>query len=247
MRKIIFSFLLGASLCTPAFAQLDEDKVVQVGVKGVVSGSWIGNLPTSTQEIEANKDNMKIGFVGGVWIRLRMPITGLFIQPEINFSQQNGKYTYQFVPGGVQPPAGAATTEFGKQVSLNSLEVPLSVGFKMPFGLKISAGGVLNSILSAKQNFQTYTASGGTSTLVSTATEDITSQVKKLQLGLQGGLGVELFKRLNIDFRLQQNLTNIYQGYDSSSVPTNNVNPAQVDQQKQKMFSGQVSIGFRLL
>ncbi|TAE05063.1 MAG: hypothetical protein EAZ95_20140, partial [Bacteroidetes bacterium] len=79
------------------------------------------------------------------------------------------------------------------------------------------------------------------------ATEDITSQVKKLQLGLQGGLGVELFKRLNIDFRLQQNLTNIYQGYDASSVPTNNVNPAQVDQQKQKMFSGQVSIGFRLL
>jgi len=246
MRKILLSFLLGAAVSTQVMAQ--GGKLLSIGIKGVVSGSWVGELPTSARDIKTNRENMQVGYVGGVWFRIKVPIAGFYIQPEINFSQQNGKYTYQFTPGGVQPPAGGAITEYGKKLSLNSLEFPLSLGYRIPLGpigFKISGGGVMNTILSAKQNFQNYTVTGGTSVLTSTTPQDITNQVKKLQLGFQGGIGFDFLNKLSVDVRLQQNLTNIYEGY-ATPTATNQIDPTQIDQQKQKIFSGQVIIGFRL-
>lgn len=250
MKKIFLSLLLGASLCAPAMAQLDADKMVQLGIRGVVNGTWIGNLPTSRADFNANRDNMKLGFSGGVWLRLRMPITGLFIQPELNIAQQNGGYSYNIVPNSntpagtpINPPTGSTFND-ERSLSLTNLEFPLSLGFRLNLGnvgIRINAGGVLSGILSAKEIYTQRTTTGTQQITELSQEQTIKDQVNAFQAGLQGGLGLDFGTRLSLDLRLQQNLTNLYDQTQSTITRSN------VALSDQRVTTGQLVIGFRLL
>lgn len=235
MKKLLLSFMLGASLCAPAIAQLDPDKTVQFGLRGVVNGSWVGDLPKSVADVQANRDNMQLGYAGGVWLRLRVPVVGIYFQPELNITQQNGKYSYQINPNTPSPASSTNT------LNLTNVEMPLSLGFRLKLGqigLRLNAGGMLAGILNAKEvNTQSVTA-GGISTQIS-QTQSVKDQMNALQAGILGGVGLDLGSRLSLDLRLQQNLTNLYDQSEalvsSSPVPQN-----------QKVTNFQLVAGFRL-
>ncbi len=250
MKKILFSFLLGACFYAPAQAQLDEDKVLQLGIRAVVNGSWVGNLPTNNAQFNANKDNMKLGYSGGLWVRLRMPITGFFIQPELNIAQQNGGFSYQIVPNAntpagnaVSPPVGS-TFDDSRSLSLTNLEFPVSLGFKLNLGkvgIRLNAGGVLSGILQAKEIYTQRITTGTQQSVTLSEQEDVKEQVNAFQAGLQGGLGLDFGTRLSLDLRLQQNLSNLYDQAPGS--PTRN----NIALSSQRVTTGQLVIGFRLL
>jgi hypothetical protein len=244
MKKILTILLILMNLWANVAAQDEDedDKFFNLGVKGVVNGSWLGNLPTSLQSAssyQVNREDIKIGFVGGVWARLNLPIRGLFLQPELLISQNGGKYTYQFIP-----PQTQNLLDIAKNITLTNFEFPLSLGYKIPLGgvgLRINAGGVLSTILSAKQKYEATSQNLGQ--LAASGEQSIKSQINTLQAALQGGLGLD-FSKISLDFRLQQSLTDLYQGQTADlSTPAGQL---LADQQNQKLISGQIIIGFRI-
>ena len=247
MKKTLLALALSTLF---AFSALAQDKRISGGIKASLSGNWIGALPKSTNEIVANKDNMQLGFMGGLWFRIRTPLPWLSIQPELTFSRQNGRYTYQFNPGGI-PPTPSTQIEYSKAVSLNSLNFPISLGIKIPLGdalgIRVNLGGNLSGILSADQIFtqsSTNLASGQTA-IQNSSEKSISDQVNRLQLGVHGGIGIDFANRVHLDITLQQNLTNLYSGYDSGVSPSQ-LDPTVVDQRNQKIIGWQATLGVRL-
>jgi hypothetical protein len=244
MKKILTAFLVLMSFWVNVEAQDEDedDKFLNLGVKAVVNGSWLGNLPTNLQSASSykvNREDIKIGFVAGIWARLNLPIKGLFLQPELLISQNGGKYTYQFIP-----PQTQNLLDIAKNVTLTNFELPLSLGYKIPLGgvgLRINAGGMLSTILSAKQKYEATSQNLGQ--LASSGEQDIKSQINTLQAALQGGLGLD-FSRISLDFRLQQSLTDLYQGQTPDL--TTPAGQLVADQQSQRLISGQVIIGFKI-
>jgi hypothetical protein len=242
MQKLLFTFLLLTFSFSLTQAQdEDDEKFFNLGIKGVVNGSWLGNLPTDLQGVQSfsvDRENVKIGFVGGIWGRINLPIKGLYLQPELLISQNGGRYTYQFVP-----PQIPTATDIKKNITLTNFEFPLSLGYRIPLGplgLRLNAGGALSTILSAKQKIE---ATGSLAGAIPNNEQDIKNQLKSLQAALMGGLGLD-FSKLSLDFRLQQNLTELYEGYTLTNNPATDA--LQLDQKSQKVISGQIIIGFKL-
>jgi hypothetical protein len=232
MKKIALSLLLLTTFATLLQAQ-DDDKFFNLGVRATINGSWIGSLPQSTEDIEAQRDNLKVGYVVGIWGRINI-VKGFYLQPELAISQNGGKYTYTFTPPVFDP------STVSKNITLTNFEFPLSLGFKFPLGpigLRLSGGGILSTILSAKEKYDAVLA--GESVV---AEQDIKDKVNQLQTAVMGGIGLDLFDKLSIDVRLQQSLTELYESYN----PVGNPDPLKIDSKEQKVISGSITLGFKL-
>jgi hypothetical protein len=233
MRKLFSVLIVFLIFSSFSFAQRrgQKQQFFNLGVKAVINGSWIGNLPTSTSQIQASSESIKIGYVAGLWGRINL-IEGLFIQPELVISQTGGKYSYQFNSGIGTP------LNYTKNITLTNLEFPLSIGYTFPIGddlgLRINGGGLLSTILSAKQQYETGVLS---------AEQDIKNQVNTLQAALQGGIGIDFLERWSVDIRVQQNLTSLYEGY----TPGQTIDALKIDQEQQRVISLQLIIGFKIL
>lgn len=233
MRKLftITILLLVFSSFSLAQRRGQRQQFFNLGIKAVVNGSWIGNLPTSTSQIQASSESIKIGYVAGLWGRINL-IEGLFIQPELTISQTGGKYSYQFNSGIGTP------INYIKNITLTNLEFPLSIGYTFPLGddlgLRIKGGGLIGTILNAKQQYEAGTIS---------SEQDIRSQVNTLQAALQGGIGLDFLERWSVDVRIQQNLTSLYEGY----TPGQAIDALKIDQKDQRVISLQLIVGFKIL
>ncbi len=234
MKKIFGVIILFLIFTSVTFAQRrgKQQQFFNLGVKAVVNGSWIGNLPTSSSQIQASSESIKIGYVAGLWGRINL-IQGLFIQPELTISQTGGKYSYQFNPGIGNP------INYTKNITLTNLEFPLSIGYTLPLGddlgLRINGGGLIGTILNAKQQYETG--------IISSEQEDIRNQVNTLQAALQGGIGLDFLERWSVDVRIQQNLTSLYEGY----TPGQSIDALKIDQKEQRVISLQLIVGFKIL
>jgi hypothetical protein len=246
MKKFILISFLIFGFIGQVFAQ-DNDKMFSLGVRGTINGSWIGELPTSTVEVEnINRDDLKIGFVGGVWTQFKV-LGGFYIQPEVTISQVGGSYSYKFnVDNGGQSPA--TLFENAKNITLTNLDFPLSLGYRLPLGpigLNLNIGGIFSTVLSAKETYQQESFNGLVSLGREKAERDIKDKINNFQAALQGGIGLD-FSRIMLNFNIQQNLTQVYE----SQTDTINLSPEelslQADRQKQRLLSAQVSIGVRL-
>ncbi len=226
---VIILFFIFTSV---AFAQRrGKQQFFNLGVKAVVNGSWIGNLPTSSSQIQASSESIKIGYVAGLWGRINI-VQGLFIQPELTISQTGGRYSYQFNPGIGNP------MNYTKNITLTNLEFPLSIGYTLPIGddlgLRINGGGLIGTILNAKQQYETG---------ITSSEQDIRNQVNTLQAALQGGIGLDFLERWSVDVRIQQNLTSLYEGY----TPGQTIDALKIDQKEQRVISLQLIVGFKIL
>lgn len=232
MKKFFNAIILCLIFASVSFAQRrGQQQFFNLGVKAVINGSWIGNLPTSTSQLQASSESIKIGYVAGLWGRINI-IEGLFIQPELTISQTGGKYSYQFNSGIGNP------LNYTKNITLTNLEFPLSIGYTLPIGddlgLRINGGGLLGTILTAKQQYETGVLS---------SEQDIKNQVNTLQAALQGGIGVDFLERWSLDIRVQQNLTSLYEGY----TPGQTIDALKIDQEQQRVISVQLIVGFKIL
>jgi Outer membrane protein beta-barrel domain len=239
MKKIPCFFLLFLLLALSATAQKskrgNDKKLFNLGVKTVLNGSWMGNLPASTTDLKASSENIKLGYVIGFWGRINL-IQGLHIQPELTISQTGGKYSYQFSSG-----VGNALS-YAKNITLTNLDIPLSLGYSLPIGdalgLRLNGGGVLSAILSAKQQYEVGSAAS--------LEQDIKSQVNTLQAAIQGGIGLDFLEKWSVDLRLQQNLTSLYEGLEASPTGIVKLDPARIDQQQQRVINIQLIVGFKI-
>jgi hypothetical protein len=232
MKKISCAFVLFFVIHLSVSAQ--NSQMFNLGVKAVINGSWIGNLPTSTNDVKASSENLKLGYVVGFWGRINL-VGGLHIQPELTISQTGGSYTYQFNSGV------GNTLTYAKNITLTNLDFPIALGYTLPLsdavGLRLNAGGVLSTILSANQKYEVGSAVA--------LEQDIKGQVNAFQAALQGGIGLDFLEKWSVDIRIQQNLTSLYEGY----TPTTGQLPdlSKIDQKEQRVISVQLIVGFKIL
>ena len=185
-KKFCFIILMLVAYHTSA----QDFPLFDIGVKAGVNGSFIRDF--------TNYDGMQIGFVGGIWGRVKLPLLGLYVQPELVFSQTGGKYTAPFQIG----PGDIIQSSFDTRLS--NLDAVLLFGQRFglgPLALRLNLGPVFSTILSAKDEADVAGV---------TMETDLDDFVDKSQVGLQFGVGVDISK-FNIDLRYQHNFSRLFE------------------------------------
>ena len=189
-KTLITSCLL--IICQLASAQ--DFPLFDIGVKAGANGSFMRNLTG-----EFDSDGMRLGFVGGIWGRVKIPLIGLYVQPELVISQTGGR-----VKGESDSVLGGLLSSTQK-INLTNLDGVILIGQRFglgPLALRLNIGPVFSNVLSAKSKTEFAGIDGEEE-------EDIKDGVNSSQIGLQLGVGVDISK-INIDLRFQQNFTKLY-------------------------------------
>ncbi|MEM9981806.1 MAG: porin family protein [Bacteroidota bacterium] len=182
MKKIFLSLLFIASLGFTGYAQ--DVPFIDVGLKAGANAANFTNLPDG-----AENDGLKLGFVGGAYARFKIPIIGLYVQPEVQFSQMGGNFTVE----------NLLLEDTEVETRINNLDFNLLLGQRFgvgPLGIRVNVGPTYSRVLSAEQ-----TINGGDE-------EDIQDELKENLWALGLGAGLDISK-LSIDLRYQLGLTRL--------------------------------------
>lgn len=168
MKKIILVICLFI-----AGSQLSQAQI-QFGVKGGIN--------YNSDSFSAVKDDVfsgaksKTGFHAGIWTRIKIPVIGFYLRPELVYTKLSNEVTYL-------PKGGAKTTTYDFQ----KIDIPVLLGKKI-FGIgNVFIGPSFQYILSSDFSLSDI--------------KDVKSD--GFTLGLQFGGGIELGK-LGLDVRWER-------------------------------------------
>ena len=172
MKKILLASLLFIGVAQLAQAQL------QVGLKAGVN--YNSDSFNNVSNDVLNSAESRTGYHAGIWFRAKLPIVGLYLRPEIVYTELSNDITYD------NTFTTAKTTDY----KFRKIDVPVLLGKKI-FGIgNIFAGPSFQYILSSDFGFDDLRE-------VST---------DQFSLGIQLGGGIE-FGRLGIDVRWERGLS----------------------------------------
>jgi len=172
MKKILLASLLFIGVAQLAQAQL------QVGLKAGVN--YNSDSFNNVSNDVLNGAESRTGYHAGIWFRAKLPIVGLYLRPEIVYTELSNDITYD------NTFTTAKTTDY----KFRKIDVPVLLGKKI-FGIgNIFAGPSFQYILSSDFGFDDLRE-------VST---------DQFSLGIQLGGGIE-FGRLGIDVRWERGLS----------------------------------------
>ena len=111
MKKVILVVFLALGLSQVSNAQIN------FGIKGGINYNNNGDLTLSSAGNDIiNGADSKSGFHAGVWFRGKLPILGLYLRPELVYTQVKSEYTYK-----------SAATDY----DFKKLDVPVLLGKKV--------------------------------------------------------------------------------------------------------------------
>ena len=172
MKKIIFTCLLLILVTKNSQAQL------QFGLKGGVNYNSDSFEGVSNDVLNGAKT--KTGIHTGLWLRAKLPVIGLYIRPELVYTELNNSVNYE------SPFAAPKTTDF----KFRKIDVPVLIGKKFLGIGNVFAGPSFQYILSSDFELND---------LREVSTESFS-------LAIQLGAGIEL-GRLGIDLRWERGLS----------------------------------------
>lgn len=196
MRKktiLILSLVLVSHLVNAQF--------VRLGVKGGINVSSLKVNSTSVildghDDLLIEKGEARIGLHLGVVSRIQ--VMGLFIQPELIFTQSRGELLVSSLPDA----EAERMTKYAEQ-TFNKLDIPVMVGWtfgKFRAGIGPVASFMINHHDQLEQEMNSMHI-GPVKNKYNTAT-----------FGYQVGLGIDLFKYMTLDFKYEGNLSKISNG-----------------------------------
>lgn len=198
MKRI---FLLVSVL---VFLQLStQAQLFRFGVKGGVSSSKFSVDNTMFQDIQTTQGvrdilieqgESKLGLHFGVFGRIQ--ITGLYIQPELLFTQTRG----EFVVNEIDPSNTQETIESFAEQKFNKFDVPVMVGWK--FGPARIGLGPVASVMLSENN-------GLVDKINDLSNETAESSLNKAVFGYQVGVGLDILKFATIDLKYEGNLSKL--------------------------------------
>ncbi|MZP83307.1 MAG: outer membrane beta-barrel protein [Bacteroidales bacterium] len=193
MKRIILFSVIVAFFATTTQAQF-----FRYGIKGGVNSSKVKVDKTMLVGItttEGTKDYLieqgysKLGFHAGVFGRIQA--LGIFIQPELLYTQTNGQLNIFDQSILQNPPKQIVDLKFSK------FDIPVMVGKK--FGpAKVFLGPVASFVISDKSNFDEILS-----------VEKATNELKKAVFGYQAGIGLDIFKLATLDIKYEGNLSKL--------------------------------------
>jgi hypothetical protein len=200
MKK--FAYIL---ISLMAFATIANAQIFQYGIKGGVNSSKINidkttitNISTTTPGELTNliieQGDSKLGLHFGGFARIQL--AGLFIQPELLFTQTNA----EFVITEQDPDDLESTVESLANQKFNKFDIPVIVGWK--FGpARVGLGPVATIMLSEKNGLQDR--------ITSITGDAVENNLKNAVFGFQVGAGLDLFKFATLDVRYEGNLSKL--------------------------------------
>ncbi|QXP73838.1 porin family protein [Tenacibaculum sp. HL-MS23] len=184
MKKVILVvFLLIGTQLTQA--------QIQGGVKGGINYNSDSFSDVKDDVFEGAES--KTGFHAGAWLRFNLPLTGLYLRPEIVYTQLSNKVIYKQNTGSIQNRT--TTYEFQK------IDIPVLVGMKFLKVAHVFAGPSFQYILDSDFDIADL------------------KQVDSdgFSVGVQFGAGIELGK-LGLDVRWERSLSDTEANFVDSSV-----------------------------
>jgi hypothetical protein len=187
MKKVLFVILLFVGMTQCAEAQ------VNFGIKAGVNYNSDSFSDVSNDVF--NGAESRTGYHAGIWLRFKIPAIGLYLRPELVYTNLSNNVNYD-----------NATDVRQTDFSFNKIDVPILLGKKV-FGIgHLFAGPSFQYILSS--DF-------GLNDLTEIDTEGFS-------LGIQMGFGIE-FGRLGIEARWERGLTKSEMRFVDNNI-SNNVN-----------------------
>lgn len=185
MKKTFFTFLLILAIQQIVNAQLS------FGIKGGINidlnseASEYIDLP-SGYSLETESTS---GFHAGLWMRVKAPLVGLYVRPEINYSTLKSEYNI-----GIPLPGGTNTLTAKANYEISKIDVPVLLGLKfLKFG-NIFIGPNFQYLL--KSNVE---ASSEFSIVSPYKNDDFDEEIT---VGLIAGVGLEVWK-FGVDVRFE--------------------------------------------
>lgn len=210
MKKIIllnFAILMA----TISFGQIG------IGIKAGV------NMTSLSSDLSDYKNAAKAGYQLGAFVRLG---DKLHLQPEAYFTAKTGELSFS-------EGDGAAAVDIKQQVTLNSVDVPVLIGYKIMdpplFNIRLQAGPVASVVTSKKFDI---TVNG----VETEPGDEYISNYKDINWGLQFGAGVDVLV-FTIDLRYELGLSDIYKNKDAMTDDFSNM--------KNNVFF--VSVGWKIV
>lgn len=174
MKKLLIAILLIVGMSEYSEAQL------QFGVKAGVNYNSDSFKDVSNDVLSGAES--RTGYHAGIWFRAKLPVVGLYLRPEIVYTELSNRVNYD----RMLVPTVPEKTDF----TFRKIDVPVLLGKKI-FGVgNVFAGPSFQYILSS--DF-------GLSDLTEISTEEFS-------LGIQLGFGLE-FGRLGVDVRWERSLS----------------------------------------
>lgn len=198
MKKtlIILAALMTLSVASNA-------QFIRFGVKGGVSSS---NVKFDTQTLEGittedgpkdflvEQGDSKLGLHFGVFGRIQ--IMGLFIQPEVLFTQTKGEVVINDLT------TSNAVSSIAKQ-KFNKFDIPVMVGWK--FGpARVGLGPVASFVVGESDGLKDK--------IDALTTEAVKNDFKGATFGYQIGVGLDILKFATIDLKYEGNLSKLGNG-----------------------------------
>ena len=131
MKKIIFACFLLTLVTKNSQAQL------QFGLKGGIN--YNSDSFESVSNDVLNGAKTKTGIHTGLWLRAKLPVIGLYIRPEIVYTELNNSVNYE------SPFSAPKTTDF----KFRKIDVPVLIGKKFLGIGNVFAGPSFQYILSS--------------------------------------------------------------------------------------------------
>lgn len=204
-----------------------------------------------TAKLSYQRDDIKAGFMNHFTVGLfgRFEIGGFYVQPEVlwfntsNAFDLNTNVQQDVLIGNVTIPSGAGAT-----FTLNAMniQVPILLGYKLNIidnllAIRAQVGPTLNFVI-PKQTLVNQTVGSAEPVEIPKETFD----TKSIAFGLQGGLGLDVLKRITLDINYNFGITKMFGAEVINNttwgqyIDTNNISDAHTN-----MFM--VTIGYKIL
>lgn len=168
-----------------------------------------------TAKLSYQKDDIKEGFMNHFTVGLfgRFEVMGFYVQPEImwfktsNVFELNTNVDENVNIGNIEVPTGGSVN-----FTLNAMtfQVPVLVGYKFNIvnniiAVRAQVGPTLNFTIPQK-TLVSGTDSGSVNTVIDNGTFD----TKSIAFGLQGGLGLDVLKRITLDVNYNFGISRVF-------------------------------------
>lgn len=190
MKKTILAifFIIGG-------IQLTQSQI-QFGIKGGVNYNSKSITNVSNDVLSGAKS--KTGFHAGIWTRIKIPVIGLFIQPELVYTQLSNDLTYKIESSAI---GGTVIKNIATNYEFRKIDIPVLLGKKVFKFARIFAGPTFQYVIDGDFSLNDI--------------KDVKSD--GFTLGMQLGAGVDIGK-LGIDVRWERGFSDTESSFTRSIV-----------------------------
>lgn len=189
MKRLLFAFML-LTTGYGALAQIDFGPRVNLTST---------NLSLSDNVTNIREGDAEFGYQLGAFLRIQVPIIGIYVQPEALLSKQSSSVNINSQKA---------------DLTFNQIDVPVMIGFKLG-PLRVNAGPSFRFL------------SGADLEVPGSPKEDVQEYYKNSTVGFQAGVGIDLFKFV-FDLKYEGSFSDINEEITSMSPVGVDQRPSQI-------------------